>query len=246
MCFCTHSISAHATTAAAPVQKHLARAYGRVDRTALRDYLLTRCKKNGVTYVRGIATSIDAPRDAEHCSVHAGDHIVCARVVTLAGGAASAKFLKFEDDAPPVAAQTAYGITAIVEGYSEAYNPETMLFMDYRRMHSGLWDGTGPVLSSGVHAHRREVWHPNWAANHGSCHEAPSFLYAMPLGGGEVFLEETCLVARPTLPFADLKRRLLRRCAAMGVAIKEVSFLLWSVLALVNCRRRPVFCKRRC
>ncbi len=32
--------------------------------------------------------------------------------------------------------------------------------------------------------------------------EAPSFLYAMPLGGKRVFLEETCLVAKPALPFA--------------------------------------------
>jgi lycopene epsilon-cyclase len=164
--------------------------------------------------------------------VRAGGCDVTARIVTLAGGAVSAKFLKFEDDAPPVAAQTAYGITAVVEGYSDAFDPETMLFMDYRRMHSGLWNGTGPVLSSNVEARRREVWHPNWDANHGSCKEAPSFLYAMPLGGGEVFLEETCLVARPTLPFAVLKRRLLRRCAAMGIVIKEVCAFVLRPLSL--------------
>ena len=52
--------------------------------------------------------------------------------MTLAGGAVTAKFLKFEEDAPPVAAQTAYGITAVVEGYEEAYDPKAMLFMDYR------------------------------------------------------------------------------------------------------------------
>ena len=33
----------------------------------------------------------------------------------------------------------------------------------------------------------------------------PSFLYAMPMQGGtRVFLEETCLVAKPALPFAVL------------------------------------------
>lgn len=47
--------------------------------------------------------------------------------------------------------------------------------------------------------------------------ETPSFLYAMPLGGNRVFLEETCLVARPALPFATLKRRLERRCRALGI-----------------------------
>lgn len=41
-----------------------------------------------------------------------------------------------------MAAQTAYGIEAEVEGYSEAYDPSTMLFMDFRRHHTGLYDGT--------------------------------------------------------------------------------------------------------
>ena len=40
---------------------------------------------------------------------------------------------------------------------------------------------------------------------------------AMPLAGARVFLEETCLVAKPALPFAVLKRRLHRRLAAMGL-----------------------------
>jgi hypothetical protein len=51
--------------------------------------------------------------------------------------------------------------------------------------------------------------------------EVPSFLYAMPLGGGRVFLEETCLVARPAMPFATLKRRLERRCRALGIKVRR-------------------------
>ena len=48
----------------------------------------------------------------------------------------------------------------------------------------------------------------------------PSFLYAMPMEGGRrVFLEETCLVAKPALPFAVLKRRLQRRLAASGIKV---------------------------
>lgn len=54
----------------------------------------------------------------------------------------------------------------------------------------------------------------------GTSGETPSFLYAMPLGGSRVFLEETCLVARPALPFATLKRRLERRCAALGIKVR--------------------------
>jgi lycopene epsilon-cyclase len=34
-----------------------------------------------------------------------------------------------------------------------------------------------------------------------------------------VFLEETCLVAKPALPFAVLKRRLERRLQAMGIQV---------------------------
>lgn len=50
--------------------------------------------------------------------------------------------------------------------------------------------------------------------------EVPSFLYAMPTDGGRrVFLEETCLVAKPALPFAVLKRRLERRLKAMGIKV---------------------------
>ena len=45
----------------------------------------------------------------------------------------------------------------------------------------------------------------------------PSFLYGMPLGNGRVFLEETCLVSKPGLPFATLKRRLERRLDAMNI-----------------------------
>jgi len=41
----------------------------------------------------------------------------------------------------------------------------------------------------------------------------------MPLQPGRVFLEETCLVTKPALPFAVLKRRLERRLKAMGIKV---------------------------
>jgi hypothetical protein len=43
----------------------------------------------------------------------------------------------------------------------------------------------------------------------------------MPLGGDRVFLEETCLVAKPPLPFQTLKRRLQRRLASMGLQVMQ-------------------------
>lgn len=50
--------------------------------------------------------------------------------------------MQFEVNAPSVASQTAYGIEAEVEGYDDAYDPASMLFMDFRRHHSGINQGT--------------------------------------------------------------------------------------------------------
>eukprot|EP00892_Ulva_mutabilis_P007592 jgi/Ulvmu1/5204/UM212_0003.1 len=114
-------------------EKTLERAYGRVDRSALRHHLLSRCSAAGVTHAKALVTDIDADPHAAVAAVHtSATPPISARLATLAGGAVSAKFLSFESGAPPVAAQTA---------------------------------------------------------------------------NGEVFLEETCLVARPTLPFSVLKQR---------------------------------------
>lgn len=119
------------------VQKLLERAYGRVNRAKLRDFLLSRCAAAGVTYVSDVVTDIDARPDAEtvQISTAKGDQAVRARLANLAGGAVSSKFLDFEAEAPRVAAQTAYGVTARVKNYSDAYEPNTMVFMDYRRLH---------------------------------------------------------------------------------------------------------------
>ena len=64
----------------------------------------------------------------------------------MAAGAAAGKFLEYESGAPSVAAQTAYGIQAEVEGYADGYDPDSMLFMDFRRHHTGLWNSTAPRL----------------------------------------------------------------------------------------------------
>lgn len=98
-----------------------------------------------------------------------------------------------------------------------------MLFMDFRRHHSGVWPDAAPRLRPGEHPNAGEgLW--------GTDTEVPSFLYAMPLGNGRVFLEETCLVAKPALPFAVLKRRLHRRLAALGITVREVHEEEWSYI----------------
>ena len=76
----------------------------------------------------------------------------------------------------------------------------------------------------------------------GTQREVPSFLYAMPVAAGRVFLEETCLVAKPALPFATLKRRLHRRLEAMGIKARpSFSFLFFSsflFICFLNVKRR--------
>ncbi|MCD2195073.1 FAD-dependent oxidoreductase [Actinomycetospora endophytica] len=50
----------------------------------------------------------------------------------------------------------------------------------------------------------------------------PTFLYAVPLGGGRVLLEETSLARRPGLPLPDLSERLRRRLLAAGLRGAEI------------------------
>jgi lycopene beta-cyclase len=56
----------------------------------------------------------------------------------------------------------------------------------------------------------------DWRQDHGE-RGWPTFLYAVPLGGGEVLLEETSLARRPGLDGPVLRRRLLARLAAHGI-----------------------------
>ena len=60
----------------------------------------------------------------------------------------------------------------------------------------------------------------DWRPDHGEP-GAPTFLYAVPLGGGRVLLEETSLARRPGLPRPVLRRRLHARLARHGVAVPD-------------------------
>ena len=44
-------------------------------------------------------------------------------------------------------------------------------------------------------------------------------MYVMPFSDTRLFLEETSLVARPAVPFEELKRRLDTRMAHLGIKV---------------------------
>ncbi|MCS6839652.1 MAG: lycopene cyclase family protein [Roseiflexus sp.] len=52
--------------------------------------------------------------------------------------------------------------------------------------------------------------------------EPPTFLYAMDLGGGQFFVEETSLAHVPGVPLSILERRLRCRLDASGVAVRRI------------------------
>jgi lycopene beta-cyclase len=68
-----------------------------------------------------------------------------------------------------------------------------------------------PIVGSG------EALFMDWRPDHGEP-GWPTFLYAVPLGGGAVLLEETSLARRPGLPLPVLCRRLHARLARQGIA----------------------------
>ncbi len=95
-------------------------------------------------------------------------------------------------DRGPVAGQAAYGVVGRFS--APPVDPGQFVLMDFRCDH----------LSP---AERREP---------------PTFLYAMDLGEGRFFVEETSLALAPPLPYDTLRQRLERRLAHRGVAIEAV------------------------
>lgn len=89
----------------------------------------------------------------------------------------------------PVAEQTAYGVVVDEATAAAVVAPGDALFMDWRPPHDDTRDG--------------------W----------PTFLYAVPLGGGRVLLEETSLARRPGLPTPELRDRLHARLDRHGITV---------------------------
>jgi len=168
------------------------RDYGLFDKARLQQYWLERCEAASVQWHRGMAQQLTL--EGGRSQVHA---VVAADSVVIEArlvvdATGHQPLLVRRPDEGPVAGQAAYGVV----GRFSAPPVETGQFvlMDYRSDH----------LSE---AERQEP---------------PTFLYAMDLGEGRFFVEETSLALAPAVPFEVLKQRLHRRLAHRGVAVEEV------------------------
>ncbi|KAK9805848.1 hypothetical protein WJX73_007733 [Symbiochloris irregularis] len=175
-------------------EKELHRPYGRVDRPKLKRKLLERCIRNGVKFHKGLVDSVEH-RDTFSCMRCQDGTQLEGRMVLDATGHAR-KLIEFDKKFDP-GYQAAYGIIAEVD--SHPFDLDSMLFMDWRDEHTA----DDPEMRE---ANRR----------------TPSFLYAMPFSADRVFLEETILVSRPAVPYQDLKKRLEKRLAHLGITVKGV------------------------
>jgi len=210
----------------APLQH--GRAYGLFDKTLLQGHLLERFARAGGGCQQGLAVAIEHDAEGSSIRVRSADPVPHA-VATIsdetalgepgAGGADNGRaaasrmetaalahlratlvidatghepvFVRRDPDGP-VAGQAAYGIVGRFSAPPIA--PGQFVFMDYRADHL-------------TPAERRD--------------EPPTFLYAMDLGEGVFFVEETSLALAPAVPFPLLKDRLERRLAHRGVALRE-------------------------
>jgi lycopene cyclase-like protein len=113
----------------------------------------------------------------------------------------------------PVAGQAAYGIVGRFS--APPIEPGQFVFMDYR---------------------------PDHLSPEQRC-QPPTFLYAMDLGDGVFFVEETSLALAPAVPYATLQERLRLRLNHRGVTVTEVlheEFCLFPMNPVLPDRRQPV------
>ena len=170
----------------------LARVYTLVDNRRLQAHLLARGAARGVLWQQASAQSVEHDAGGSTVTTAAGA-TVRGRVVVDATGHRPLFLTARHATAHPIAYQAAYGIVGRFSSPPVAAGQ--LVLMDFRP------DYLTP-------AERRD--------------EPPTFLYAMDLGDGRYFVEETSLAAAPAVPLARLEERLHRRLAHHGVQVREV------------------------
>eukprot|EP00238_Polyblepharides_amylifera_P000318 CAMPEP_0196574134 /NCGR_PEP_ID=MMETSP1081-20130531/3894_1 /TAXON_ID=36882 /ORGANISM="Pyramimonas amylifera, Strain CCMP720" /LENGTH=1023 /DNA_ID=CAMNT_0041892055 /DNA_START=361 /DNA_END=3429 /DNA_ORIENTATION=+ len=184
----------------------LGRRYGRVGRAELRATLLKRCLEHGVKYHADLVSQVE-----NQGGVEGGlkSTVQCKNGFSVEGKLSVFStghnhdvnhYAEDNADAPPFGWQTAYGIEVKLPDHP--FPADRAVFMDFRQ--------TDPEVS--------DPKDPSW--------RVPSFLYVLPDGKDTVFLEETCLASSVQIPFDELKRRLYRRLALMGIAGVELENII--------------------
>jgi lycopene cyclase-like protein len=180
------------------------RAYGLFDKARLQAHLLEHACRGGVRWLRGLAEAIEHDPHGSRVRVRRGGSgsgdpsgraeapDVLRASLVIDATGHEPVFVQRQLDGP-VAGQAAYGIVGRFSAPPIA--PGQFVFMDYRCDH----------LSE---AERRG--------------EPPTFLYAMDLGEGVFFVEETSLALAPAVPFPLLRERLIRRLRHRGVEVLEI------------------------
>ncbi len=183
----------------------LNRPYARVARDKLKNRLVKRMEESGmVKFESGTinVSSVNHGSDGTTFSLDGSEMSFHAKLVVDCTGYETRLI---EKQSPPRSCgfQIAYGIDCEVEAGHKPYDPEAMLFMDYR---------TNYAISPDE---KEDLKH------------CPTFLYAMPLGKApsgrdRIFFEETLLVVRPKINVSICKDRLYRRLEHLGITVTMV------------------------
>jgi lycopene cyclase-like protein len=193
------------------------RDYGLFNRAALQGHWLEACGRGGVVFLQGQATGYELEPTGQGDG-SGGTLLRCAdgsslRARLLVDATGHQPVFVHRPHEGPLAGQAAYGV---VGRFSvPPVEPQQFVLMDYRSDH----------LSEAEQA------------------EPPTFLYAMDLGAGRFFVEETSLALAPPVPYATLKQRLERRLAHRGVAVEQVEheeFCLFPMNLPLPDLRQPV------
>ncbi len=164
--------------------------YGLFDKEKLQNHWLKECESGCVTWHKGIAEKLFIDNKQSRVISTDGREFK-ARIIIDATGYKPV-FLKSNDNNPPVAVQTCYGIVG--QFNKPPLEKGQFVLMDYRCDHLSKEERKEP----------------------------PTFLYAMDMGKGSYFLEETSLGLFPPLSEDTLRERLKKRLESRGLTVTKL------------------------
>uniref|UniRef100_A0A7S1IRE1 Lycopene cyclase n=1 Tax=Eutreptiella gymnastica TaxID=73025 RepID=A0A7S1IRE1_9EUGL len=234
----------------------LERPYGRIDREATKAYLLKECVRLGVHFCAAHVDNIKGDVWGDMCNINLkGDEegIVKCQMPVVAAGHYS-PLVKYQS--PGSQHQSAPG-EWMTKDWSNLLSTNARRNSPEEPGAGGApvkgspwgWNygaGAGPayqvaygeeIETDGPHGLPvDEMLLMDWTTGHfngdSSYDSTPTFLYAMPTDETHIFVEDTSLVARPTVTMDDLKDRLAKRMEHKGIKIKRVIEVEKSVIPL--------------